>query len=111
MSTPSWRAQVSRGVPTGKRPLFPDGVKTTSASFETSLTMISAARSDDRPPTAAFAAVARAARSFGRGRLAKLADPAGAADIDAVHHVRGHDSHHLFLAHRVHDGRGHAGGG
>ena len=32
MSTPSWRAAVSTGVPTGKRPRLPEGVKTTRAS-------------------------------------------------------------------------------
>jgi hypothetical protein len=33
MSTPSERAACSTGVPTGKRPRRPDGVKTTSGSF------------------------------------------------------------------------------
>src|SRR6056297_2801015 len=31
-STPSWRAAVRIGVPAGKRPLFPEGVKTTRGS-------------------------------------------------------------------------------
>src|SRR5690606_6904386 len=31
-STPSWRAAVSTGVPTAKRPRLPEGVKITSAS-------------------------------------------------------------------------------
>ena len=32
MSTPRLRAACSSGVPSGKRPRLPDGVKTTSAS-------------------------------------------------------------------------------
>src|SRR5690606_34775222 len=40
-STPSWRAAVSTGVPAGKRPRLPEGVKITSGSVGTVTTATS----------------------------------------------------------------------
>src|SRR5690606_21856141 len=123
-STPSARAALSSGVPSGKRPRFPDGVKTTRASpwGREGSSLI------ESPPgtpfavllngaaAAAFAATfPRTAGAFCRGafgcRLAELPDPAAAVGVDAVHHVGRHDGVHLFVVQRVHDCRGHAGAG
>src|ERR1700756_4204845 len=77
-STPSARAACRTGVPSGKRPRKPEGVKTMAAS------------SAPAPPSLAPAAARLGFRARGR-LLAELLEPAHAGGIMAHHGVGGHD--------------------
>src|SRR6185437_8257133 len=108
MSTPNERAACKSGVPSGKRPRLPEGVKTTSASGSAdTATMTSLA------PAARSALAGRGSGGAGgprcRGSLAEPADPAHAVRIVPHHDVRPHDGPYDLGVQRVHDRRGHAG--
>src|ERR1700691_1034317 len=97
-STPSSRAACNNGVPMAKRPRLPEGVKTTSASLDT---------------TAMSTLAPAAPGAFGCARsrwLAVLADPARAIRVMAHHHVRAHDRLQHVAVQRIGDGRGKPGG-
>src|SRR5262249_13233128 len=76
ISTPSARAACRTGVPIGKRPRRPEGVKTTVASATA-------------PPSLAAAARGRGlgAGGAGRGLLAELLEPAHAVGVVAHERV------------------------
>src|SRR5215472_14047883 len=98
-STPSARAACSTGVPWGKRPRRPEGVKTMAASSATA------------PPslTPAAGGLALGAGSARRRLLAELLEPAHAVGVVAHQGVGGHDCAEDFLVTRVGDRGGHAG--
>src|SRR5579883_1852999 len=98
MSTPSVRAACRTGVPTGKRPRRPAGVKTTVASATA-------------PPSLAAAArrLALGAGGAGRRLLAELLEPAHAMGVVAHQRIGGqHRAQDLVVA-GVGDRGGHAG--
>src|ERR1700733_11052570 len=115
ISTPSVRAAWSRGVPIGKRPRFPDGVKTTSASWSVIATLDPT--SGGTPAMAALTPAPRGifVRRSGptgglhRGRFAEFADPARAVRIVSHHHISRHARFDNLQVQRIHDRRGHSG--
>src|SRR6185312_13101494 len=98
-STPNERAACRSGVPRGKRPRLPDGVKTTSASGVSADT---AAMASLAPPACGTFAGGRS-RGPLRRRLAEPADPTHAVRIVAHHDVRAHDGPNDLGMQRVHD--------
>ena len=109
-STPSVRAADRSGVPTGKRPRLPEGVKTTSGSFAV-MGSPRGAGPATRGASAPFApAAAGLAVRAGRRRLAEARDPALAVRVVAHHHVRAEAGAHGLGVQRIRDRGGEARG-
>src|SRR5262245_9101019 len=104
-STPSVRAAERSGVPAGKRPRLPEGMKTTSGSLAVMGRRSGAGRA--APLAAAADGLALGAR---RLLLAELRDPVFAVRVVAHHHVRAEAGTHGLGVQRVRDRRSEARG-
>src|SRR5262245_27985225 len=104
-STPSVRAAESSGVPAGKRPRLPEGMKTTSGSLAV-MGRWSGAGGAAPLAAAADGSAFRARRLL----LAEAGDPALAMRVVAHHHVGAEAGAHGLGVQRVRDRRGEARG-
>src|SRR5262245_4061682 len=105
-STPSVRAAERSGVPTGKRPRLPEGMKTTSGSLAVMGRRSGAGRA------APLAAAAENGLALGARRLllAEALDPTLAVWVVAHHHVGAEAGAHGLGVQRIRDRRGEARG-
>src|SRR6185312_2951391 len=87
-STPNERAACRSGVPSGKRPRLPDGVKTTSASGTSADTATVASLA---PAACSTLARRRTSGPLRRRCVTEPADPTHAVRIVSHHDIRAHD--------------------